>query len=550
MSIITEVVAREILDSRGNPTVEVDVILEDGFLGRAAVPSGASTGAYEATELRDEDASRYGGKGVLSAVDNVNDKIAPEIIDMDAFDQIGIDRLMIEMDGTPNKSNLGANAILGVSLAVARAASEILEIPLYRYIGGVAACTLPVPMLNILNGGKHADSSVDMQEFMAMPVGAETFSEALRMGSEVFHSLKKVLKGRGLSTAYGDEGGFAPNLGSNEEAIQIIVEAIEQAGYRPGEEIYIALDPACTELFEDGKYHLKGENRVLTSAEMVDYWASLVNKYPIISIEDGLAEVRVVRVFGQLDAVARPLEVDAQDLADRRRRAVGHHDDAVGEQHRFVDVVGHHHDRALGAGDDLQQLVLQVRAGQRVEGAEGLVHQQHLGLHRQRPGDADALLHAARDLVRPLGGGVAHVDELERGQRARLQLLLRIGLCEHPLDRDVDVLEAREPGQQRVVLEHDAALGARRSDLAVVAQEDAARRQRQAGDEVQERRLAAARVADQRHELALGDGEVDLAQRVKATLLRREHHLDVLDLDETFHGLVSPSGRRFRRRRS
>jgi enolase len=290
MSIITEVVAREILDSRGNPTVEVDVLLEDGFFGRAAVPSGASTGAHEAAELRDEDGSRYGGKGVLTAVDNVNDKIAPEIIDMDAFDQIGIDRLMIDMDGTDNKSNLGANAILGVSLAVARAAADALGVPLYRYIGGVSAATLPVPMMNILNGGKHADSSVDMQEFMAMPVGAETFSEALRMGSEVFHSLKKVLKGRGLSTAYGDEGGFAPNLGSNEEAIQIIVEAIEQAGYRPGEEIYIALDPACTELFEEGKYHLKGENRVLTPAEMVDYWASLVNKYPIISIEDGLAE--------------------------------------------------------------------------------------------------------------------------------------------------------------------------------------------------------------------------------------------------------------------
>jgi enolase len=290
MSIITEVVAREILDSRGNPTVEVDVILEDGSIGRAAVPSGASTGAHEAVELRDEDTSRYGGKGVLTAVDNVNDKIAPEIIDMDSTDQLGIDRLMIEMDGTPNKANLGANAILGVSLAVAKAAAATLAIPLYRYIGGISACTLPVPMMNILNGGKHADSSVDMQEFMVMPVGAETFSDALRMGAEVFHSLKKVLKGRGLNTGYGDEGGFAPNLGSNEEAIQIIVEAIDQAGYKPGAEIYIALDPACTELYENGKYHLKGEGRVLTSEEMVDYWASLVNKYPIISIEDGLAE--------------------------------------------------------------------------------------------------------------------------------------------------------------------------------------------------------------------------------------------------------------------
>jgi enolase len=290
MSIITEVVAREILDSRGNPTVEVDVILEDGSIGRAAVPSGASTGAYEAVELRDEDPSRYGGKGVLTAVDNVNDKIAPEIIDMDSLDQLGIDRLMIEMDGTHNKANLGANAILGVSLAVAKAAAATLAVPLYRYIGGISACTLPVPMMNILNGGKHADSSVDMQEFMVMPVGAESFSDALRIGAEVFHSLKKVLKGRGLNTGYGDEGGFAPNLGSNEEAIQIIVEAIDQAGYKPGAEIYIALDPACTELYENGKYHLKGEGRVLTSEEMVDYWASLVNKYPIISIEDGLAE--------------------------------------------------------------------------------------------------------------------------------------------------------------------------------------------------------------------------------------------------------------------
>jgi enolase len=290
MTTITEVVAREILDSRGNPTVEVDVFLEDGTMGRAAVPSGASTGSYEAVELRDDDKARYLGKGVLTAVDNVNEKIAPEIIDMDATDQIGIDRLMLEMDGTPNKSTLGANAILGVSLAVAKAAADSLHLPLYRYIGGVSANTLPVPMMNILNGGKHADSNVDFQEFMVMPVGAETFSEALRMGSEVFHALKKVLKGRGLGTGYGDEGGFAPNLESNEDAVKVIVEAIEQAGYRPGEQIYLALDPACTEIFSDGKYHLKGEGRTLTPAEMVDYWESLINKYPIISLEDGLAE--------------------------------------------------------------------------------------------------------------------------------------------------------------------------------------------------------------------------------------------------------------------
>ena len=290
MTTITEVVAREILDSRGNPTVEVDVYLEDGSMGRAAVPSGASTGAHEAVELRDDDSSRYLGRGVLTAVDNVNEKIGPKLIDMDAFEQVEIDSLMIEMDGTPNKSALGANAILGASLAVAKAAANSLRLPLYRYLGGVSARTLPVPMMNILNGGKHAESNVDLQEFMVMPVGATHFAEALRMGAEVFHALKKVLKGRGLSTGYGDEGGFAPNLKSNEEAIQVIIEAIEQAGYRPGDQIYLALDPAASEIFEDGSYHLKGENRVLTPAEMVDYLSSLVNKYPIISIEDGLAE--------------------------------------------------------------------------------------------------------------------------------------------------------------------------------------------------------------------------------------------------------------------
>jgi enolase len=287
---IEEVLAREILDSRGNPTVEVEVWLEGGGIGRAAVPSGASTGAHEAVELRDNDQGRYGGKGVLTAIDNVNDKIAHEIIGEDATEQRIIDTRMIEMDGTPNKANLGANAILAVSLAVAKAAAVGLELPLYKYIGGVNACTLPVPMMNILNGGKHADSNVDLQEFMVMPVGAESFSEALRMSSEVFHALRKVLKGRGLSTGYGDEGGFAPNLSSNEEAVQIIIEAIEQAGYKAGGEISIALDPAATELFEGGKYHLKGEGKTLTSVEMVDYYAKWVDKYPIVSLEDGLAE--------------------------------------------------------------------------------------------------------------------------------------------------------------------------------------------------------------------------------------------------------------------
>ncbi len=288
--IIDDVVAREILDSRGNPTVEVDVYLEDGSMGRAAVPSGASTGAHEAVELRDDDKARYLGKGVLNAVDNVNDRIGPEIIDMDALNQRSIDLRMIEMDGTPNKSNLGANAILGVSLAVAKAAAAGLGLPLYQYLGGVNACTLPVPMMNILNGGKHADSNVDLQEFMVLPVGASSFAEALRMGAEVFHALRKVLKGLGLGTGYGDEGGFAPNLNSNEQAVEVIIKAITEAGYQPGGDIYLGLDPASTELYSDGKYHLKGEGKVLSSAEMVDFYARLVDKYPIISIEDGLAE--------------------------------------------------------------------------------------------------------------------------------------------------------------------------------------------------------------------------------------------------------------------
>ena len=288
--VIDEIIAREIMDSRGNPTIEVDVYLEDGTMGRAAVPSGASTGAHEAVELRDGDNSRYGGKGVLTAVDNVNDKIAPEIVDMDATNQRAIDMRMIELDGTENKANFGANAILGVSLAVARAAATGLGLPLYQYIGGVNAYTLPVPMMNILNGGKHADSNVDLQEFMVVPVGATRFSEALRMGSEVFHALRKVLKDRKLSTGYGDEGGFAPNLETNEAAIQIIIEAIEQAGYKAGGDISIALDCAATELYENGRYNLAGEGKILSGAEMVDQYAKWVDKYPIISIEDGCDE--------------------------------------------------------------------------------------------------------------------------------------------------------------------------------------------------------------------------------------------------------------------
>lgn len=291
MSAIIDIKAREILDSRGNPTVEVEVELESGAFGRAAVPSGASTGAFEAIELRDGDKERYLGKGVLKAVENVNEAISPELIGMEAQNQVEIDELLIKLDGTPNKAKLGANAMLGVSLAVAHAAAAEAQLPLYQYIGGVNAKILPVPMMNILNGGKHADNNVDIQEFMVMPVGATSFREALRMCAEVFHNLKSVLKGRGYNTAVGDEGGFAPNLTSNEEALEVIVEAVNKTGYKPGEDIYIAIDAAATEMYkEDGLYHLEGEGVVKTAEEMVAYYEDLVKRYPIISIEDGLAE--------------------------------------------------------------------------------------------------------------------------------------------------------------------------------------------------------------------------------------------------------------------
>ncbi|WP_028829444.1 phosphopyruvate hydratase [Proteocatella sphenisci] len=289
---ITDVYAREILDSRGNPTVEVEVTLESGVVGRAAVPSGASTGEYEAVELRDNDKSRYLGKGVLKAVSNVNDIIAPELEDMNVFDQVGIDQMMIEIDGTENKGNLGANAILGVSMAVAKAAAEELGMPLYRYLGGVNAKTLPVPMMNIINGGQHADNNVDIQEFMVMPVGASSWKDALRMGAEIFHALKSVLSAKGLNTSVGDEGGFAPNLTSNEEALKVIVEAITKAGYKPGDEVRIAMDAAASSFYskEKGMYVLESEGKELTSAQMVEYYEDLCGKYPIISIEDGLDE--------------------------------------------------------------------------------------------------------------------------------------------------------------------------------------------------------------------------------------------------------------------
>lgn len=290
MSLIYSVHAREVLDSRANPTVEVEVVTEDGGFGRAIVPSGASTGAYEAVELRDNEKHRYMGKGVSKAVHNVNNVIAPNLYEYDVFDQVGIDEMMIELDGTENKGKLGANAILGVSMAVARAAADELNLPLYQYLGGVGARVMPIPMMNILNGGKHADNNVDIQEFMILPVGAPSFKEALRMGSEVYHHLKKVLQGKGLSTGVGDEGGFAPNLESNEEAFQVIVEAIEEAGYTPGKDVVLGIDVAASEIYEDEKYYFKGEDRKLRSLEVIDFYEEMISKYPIVSIEDGLSE--------------------------------------------------------------------------------------------------------------------------------------------------------------------------------------------------------------------------------------------------------------------
>lgn len=290
MSLIVEIYAREVLDSRGNPTVEVEVTTENGTVGSAIVPSGASTGVHEAVELRDGDKTRYLGKGTLNAVNNVNEIIAEELIGFDVFDQVGIDRALIQIDGTENKTKLGANAILGVSMAVARAAAIESDTPLYEYIGGVNAKTLPVPMMNILNGGEHADNNVDIQEFMVMPAGACSFKEALRMGTEVFHNLKSVLKSKGYNTAVGDEGGFAPNLNSNEEALKTIMEAIKKAGYVAGKDIFLALDVASSEMYENGKYNFKGEGKIYSSEELVNYYCDLVEKYPIISIEDGLSE--------------------------------------------------------------------------------------------------------------------------------------------------------------------------------------------------------------------------------------------------------------------
>ncbi len=318
MTTIVDVIGREILDSRGNPTVEVEVLLESGVIGRAAVPSGASTGEHEAIELRDGDTSRYNGKGVQKAVDNVNERIADELIDFDATDQVGIDNFLLELDGTENKSELGANAILGVSLAVAKAAAEAFGLPLYKYIGGTNAKTLPVPMMNILNGGSHADNTVDFQEFMIMPHGAEDFSEALRMGAETFHALKSVLKSKGYSTAVGDEGGFAPNLKSNDETLDLILTAIEKAGYKPGEEISIALDPASSEMYlKDEKmynFFKSDPSKKITSEEMIEIYKNLTAKYPIVSIEDGLAEDDWDGWKKLMDALGNKIQLVGDDI--------------------------------------------------------------------------------------------------------------------------------------------------------------------------------------------------------------------------------------------
>ncbi len=314
MSAITEIHAREILDSRGNPTVEVDVLLESGAFGRAAVPSGASTGAHEAVELRDGDKSRYGGKGVLKAVESVNGEIFDTLAGLDASNQRAIDLAMIELDGTPNKARLGANAILGVSLAVAKASAEEAALPLFRYVGGAFANLLPVPMMNIINGGAHADNPIDIQEFMIMPVGAETGAEAIRMGSEVFQALKKKLKDAGHNTNVGDEGGFAPNLASTDEALGFIMKAIEAAGYKPGDDVMLALDAASTEFFKNGKYELAGEGKSLAPEQMVKYWEDLVGRYPIISIEDGMSEDDWEGWKALTDAIGKKIQLVGDDL--------------------------------------------------------------------------------------------------------------------------------------------------------------------------------------------------------------------------------------------
>ena len=314
MTVIEHIHAREVLDSRGNPTIEVEAFLSGGAVGRVIVPSGASTGEHEAVELRDDDPGRYLGKGVLTAVKNVQEKIAPEIIDLDALDQIYIDSLLCELDGTPNKGKLGANAILGVSLAIAKAAADSLGLPLYQYIGGANAHVMPVPMMNVLNGGKHADNNVDIQEFMIVPIGAESVTEAVRLGAEVFHSLKKILGGKGYTTSVGDEGGFAPNLKSNREALEVLIEAIEKAGYRPGDDIALALDVAASEIYQKDGYHLDAEGKVMSAEELIGYYEEIVEAFPIISIEDGLSENDLSGWKTMTDKLGSRIQIVGDDL--------------------------------------------------------------------------------------------------------------------------------------------------------------------------------------------------------------------------------------------
>ncbi|MFZ5969425.1 MAG: phosphopyruvate hydratase [Bacillota bacterium] len=388
---IKNVKAREILDSRGNPTIEVDVALESGIVGRAAIPSGASTGTFEAVELRDGDKSRYMGKGVLSAVRNVEETIKPAVVGMSVLNQRRIDNVMIELDGTENKAKLGANAILGVSLAAAKAAAQYLDIPLYQYIGGVNAVTVPVPMMNILNGGKHADNNVDIQEFMVMPIGAKSFKEGLKICAEVYHSLKTLLKKQGYNTSIGDEGGFAPNLNSNEEALQLIVEAIRAAKYAPGYEVMIALDPAASEFYEEGRYNLAGEGKVMTSDELIEYYAYLIGKYPIISIEDGFHEDDWDAFRKMTQKVGKKIQIMGDDLyvtnPERLARGIQEHTtnsiliklnqigtlsetlDTIQMAHRagYTTVVSHR----SGETEDttIADLVVAVNAGQIKTGA-------------------------------------------------------------------------------------------------------------------------------------------------------------------------------------
>lgn len=408
MSAITRVHGREVLDSRGNPTIEVEVQLADGATGRAIVPSGASTGVHEALELRDGDKSRYGGKGVSKAVANVNGPISAALAGMDSTDQIAIDTLMVrQLDGTPTKEKLGANAILGVSLAVSRASAASLRLPLYRYLGGVHAHVLPTPMMNILNGGKHAADSTDLQEFMIMPVGAETFAEALRWGGEVYHALKKVLAEQGHATNVGDEGGFAPSLHSNEAAIEVILKAIEMAGYRPGEQIMIALDPAASELYRDGKYHLTREGRVLSGEEMVQFYLDWVNKYPVISIEDGLAED----------------DWDSWVLITQR---LGDRVQLVGDDLLVTNTERIHHALEVGAANSLLTKVNQIGSLTEAIAAVELAHRHHwTAVISHRSGETEDSTIA--DLAVALNAGQIKTGAPARSDRvAKYNQLLRI----------------------------------------------------------------------------------------------------------------------------